>query len=205
MLLLALGCHHHVQHRTPQVAVRTLADDGWIAVRWDLDPGWHVYWVNPGDSGMATDVRSSDPRVGAPQFPAPTRFVSPGPIESFGYADQLVVLLPFEGTDPVQLDAAWLVCKEACHFQEALLTVDPARTSRLDRHVDALPRPGQAIWSGDGWTLPAGEVFPSASLQQSGATIDSTPDGVHIDASADGTWLVLDTGDHPLHISLEAP
>src|SRR5512145_1852721 len=28
----------------------------WVAVRLALDPGWHVYWRHPGDSGLAPSV-----------------------------------------------------------------------------------------------------------------------------------------------------
>lgn len=208
MLLVALACIHPVQHRTPQVQVRTLADAEWLAVAFELDPGWHVYWVNPGDAGMATDIRSDDVRVGAPRFPAPERFVAPGPIESFGYSDELVVLLPFERIDEsvVELDAAWLVCKEECVYQEALLRVDPADRTRLDRYVDALPYEAQLeVWTGDGWLVPPGELFPSAELASSGARITERPDGIHISSEAAGHWAVHTTNGQSTTLTLESP
>ncbi len=30
--------------------------ENWVALRLVPDPGWHVYWVNPGDSGQTTEI-----------------------------------------------------------------------------------------------------------------------------------------------------
>ena len=32
-----------------------------IGVNFKMSPGWHIYWINPGDSGMATQVEFSLP------------------------------------------------------------------------------------------------------------------------------------------------
>src|SRR5437870_1574840 len=29
----------------------------WIDVRFAIKPGWHIYWRNPGDSGLPTAIR----------------------------------------------------------------------------------------------------------------------------------------------------
>lgn len=29
----------------------------WVALRFTLQPGWHIYWKNPGDSGEAPHIR----------------------------------------------------------------------------------------------------------------------------------------------------
>ena len=42
-----------------------LAEDGalkpgqtaWIGLYFDIEQGWHIYWVNPGDSGEAPRVQ----------------------------------------------------------------------------------------------------------------------------------------------------
>jgi len=49
-----------------------------LAVRFQLEPGWHVYWENPGESGIATAVEWTLPpgfRAGALRFPIPERLV----------------------------------------------------------------------------------------------------------------------------------
>src|ERR1700722_3147986 len=60
----------------------------WLGVRLTIDPGWHVYWKNPGDAGLATRVKFTLPNgfsAGPLQFPTPHRFDQPGNIVAFGY------------------------------------------------------------------------------------------------------------------------
>jgi thiol:disulfide interchange protein DsbD len=89
-----------------------------------MDRGWHSYWINPGDAGMATSIEWELPagfEAGEIQWPHPTKIDVP-PLTSYGYLDE--VLLPVEITPPddivpgssVTLDgrADWLVCIEIC-------------------------------------------------------------------------------------------
>ncbi|MEZ4247506.1 MAG: protein-disulfide reductase DsbD family protein [Polyangiales bacterium] len=90
-----------------------------VGVRFHLDPGWHVYWRNPGQSGLATDVSFEGAPTGALHWPAPERFETPGPIVTYGYSHD--VLLFAEATAPdgegpfeVKAVADFLVCEDAC-------------------------------------------------------------------------------------------
>jgi thiol:disulfide interchange protein DsbD len=68
----------------------------WVAIQQNIDPGWHTYWRNPGDSGLATSVAWSLPagvNAGEIAWPAPERFVT-GSIVNFGYAGSAVMLVP---------------------------------------------------------------------------------------------------------------
>ncbi|MGC9159266.1 MAG: protein-disulfide reductase DsbD domain-containing protein, partial [Terracidiphilus sp.] len=59
-----------------------------------LDPGWHIYWKNPGDAGEPPQVQWKLPpgvTAGPIQFPAPQRLPL-GPLMDFGYQNE--VLLP---------------------------------------------------------------------------------------------------------------
>ncbi len=65
-----------------------------VGVLFDLDPGWHIYWRNPGESGVATqliwDVPQSE--VGPIQWPAPLVFAeADGFITTYGYEDQVLL------------------------------------------------------------------------------------------------------------------
>lgn len=97
----------------------------WLGVRLSIDPGWHVYWKNPGDSGIPTRVRFTLPdgfTADAMQFPTPSRFVLPGDIVIFGYENSVMLLtkvtppqnLPagFQGQFQAAVD--WLVCSDVC-------------------------------------------------------------------------------------------
>jgi thiol:disulfide interchange protein DsbD len=88
-----------------------------------LEPGWHVYWKNAGDSGEPPHMRWTLPEgitAGPLQFPAPQRLPL-GPLMDFGYEDE--VLFPFAlnvaktaNPGPATLHAKvdWLVCREVC-------------------------------------------------------------------------------------------
>lgn len=87
------------------------------------DPGWHTYWLNPGDSGAAPILEFASPtslEFSVVHFPTPYRF-DVGPLSSFGY-DQRVLLtadvLPTKNVPSnivtINLSAEWLVCKVEC-------------------------------------------------------------------------------------------
>src|SRR4051812_25492822 len=57
-----------------------------VGVLFKIKPGWHVYWKNPGDSGIATSVDFKLPdgfTVGELQFPVPERIDAPGGIVNY--------------------------------------------------------------------------------------------------------------------------
>lgn len=102
-----------------------------VGLLFDLEPGWHVYWTNAGDSGEPPEVKWTLPAgvtVGPLQFPAPKRLPL-GPLMDFGYEGQ--VLFPAElhagnaqGTVPIVADVRWLVCRQACVPGKAHLTME---------------------------------------------------------------------------------
>ncbi|MCG3181244.1 MAG: hypothetical protein BIFFINMI_03619 [Phycisphaerae bacterium] len=95
-----------------------------VGVLLRMKPGWHVYWRNPGDAGLATTVRFDLPSgfVASPlQWPIPERYELPGDIVDYGYSGQ--VLLLADVTPPTKLDGEtvklaarvdWLSCNEKC-------------------------------------------------------------------------------------------
>jgi thiol:disulfide interchange protein DsbD len=124
-----------------------------------MEPGWHTYWRNPGDSGLPTRVRWTLPEgfvAGEIRWPYPVRFVS-GPVVSYGYTGE--VLLPVEIRVPATATGSeahllarveWLECQEACLPGKAELSLTlPVRAgARPSRAAAAfgearrrLPRP----------------------------------------------------------------
>jgi len=68
-----------------------------VAVYLRAEKGWHSYWKNPGEMGLATSVKWDVPEgvvVEELKFPVPHLFVS-GDTKSFGYEDA-EVLVDFE-------------------------------------------------------------------------------------------------------------
>ncbi len=148
-----------------------------LAARFQVAPGWHIYWENPGETGLATRVEFEMPEgfvAGPVMFPGPERFESPGGIVSYGYKDEVWLSTMVSTPDALPLPeyrfgihASWLACRESCIKQEAVLTV-PVQTASadapstavsnpgIDRHKQSLPRAleeragAQAEWKSEG-------------------------------------------------------
>ena len=102
-----------------------------IGVRLDMDPHWHVYYINPGDSGLPPEADWTLPEgftVGDFSFPTP-EIIPIEPLTNYGYEDSVTLLAPLTMTDQasqgdVTLSAtvSWLMCKDICLPGEATLT-----------------------------------------------------------------------------------
>jgi thiol:disulfide interchange protein DsbD len=116
------AAHLHVQLVIPasELSPGSSADAG---LYFKLEPGWHVYWKNAGDSGEPPRMKWTLPdgiSAGALQFPVPKRLPL-GPLMDFGYEDE--VLFPFQlkvsanaqpGPAILHTKVDWLVCREVC-------------------------------------------------------------------------------------------
>jgi thiol:disulfide interchange protein len=100
-----------------------------------LDPGWHVYWINAGDSGEPPKIKWTLPKgitADAMQFPAPKRLPL-GPLMDFGYEDEVLFPVPMQvapafkasgATTSLSAKVNWLVCREVCLPGKATLDVE---------------------------------------------------------------------------------
>jgi thiol:disulfide interchange protein DsbD len=83
-----------------------------------LDPGWHLYWRNPGDSGIPTEVTWRDAEASALQWPAPHAFEeADGELVTFGYDGEVLLaswLRPALGAESLGADVSLLVCRASC-------------------------------------------------------------------------------------------
>lgn len=95
-----------------------------VALHLAVKPGWHVYWQNPGDSGLPTAIDWKLPvgfSAGQILWPVPEQFVQNG-IGNYGYAGTADLLVPIsvpkqlEPGKPAVLDAeaSWLACADIC-------------------------------------------------------------------------------------------
>lgn len=99
-----------------------------VALVQDIEPGWHTYWRNPGDSGAPTKIIWDLPEgfvAGDIQWPYPER-VPYGPLVNYGYHDQVV--FPIRMTAPDEIDGdtvtlagqvEYLVCEDICIPEDA--------------------------------------------------------------------------------------
>lgn len=98
-------------------------------VLFTMQPGWHIYWKNPGDSGIPTTLTWTVPdgiTVSDIKWPLPERIETAG-LVNYGYGEK--VILPVELTPAsdgisgeVHVKAEWLVCKDICIPESAELT-----------------------------------------------------------------------------------
>ena len=124
-------------------------------IRFFLDPGWHVYWKNPGETGLAPSFDWSLPpgvTVKDISWPTPSRFKRGGAY-FYGYegTPEWIVTLAIDpsvpaGTYPITLSAFWILCDGTCvpasQQFETSLTVSPTApetvTSQAIREAQAL-------------------------------------------------------------------
>lgn len=134
----ALGAAPSVQTEQVRASLKINAPEGiasgktfWIGVLLEHEPHWHTYWRNPGDSGLATQIKWQLPaglNVGELQWPLPKKISVP-PLTSYGYEDAILLAAPvqvsadFKPTAVVPLAAKveWLACRQECIPQEANL------------------------------------------------------------------------------------
>ena len=136
-----------------------------IGLRFLLDDRWHVYWRNPGDSGLAPTVKWTLPEgveAGPILWPAPHRLPAPG-LMNFGYGGELVLpvrlTVPADWTEPkvtIAAEVDWLICENDIGCIEGDARIELAlpvaarapRPSRwrplFDHAASLLPRPRSA-------------------------------------------------------------
>ena len=111
----AQGDHVRVRWLAPQTFGPETETIGFY---FEVDPGWHVYWRNAGDSGAAPrfDFVAASGELGEIQWPFPTRL----PIEhltNLGYEGNVAYLFtakPEANRMEIVVNLEWLVCKVDC-------------------------------------------------------------------------------------------
>jgi len=192
--------------RTDRSTVSLISDHGtvsagtsfWVGLHFELAPGWHTYWQNPGDAGNPTNLEWQLPDgvvAGAIRWPLPERIPS-GPLMSFGYEDEVVLLTrvsAFKVPSPgdaltVRARATWLVCADICVPESAYLTLEipisdaprqatERSAARIKRFAARLPGP----------------TPPGVTFQRSGDKIElSAPITVSSADAVDDVWFFPD-------------
>ena len=174
-----------------------------------MAPGWHTYWRNPGDGGVAPDLAFTLPEgVSASPiaWPAPS-LEHEGPLTTFGYTGELLLPVTISGGGgplPLKLHAEWLICEKICipesgDFSLTLPAGAPAPSLQAALFASAdlrLPRPSP-------WQA---RIAPDGTLAVPGLTGASeawfaaeTPDIIeatapHASLDADGLRIRLKPG-----------
>jgi thiol:disulfide interchange protein DsbD len=122
---------------TPRVRVELLGERAsivagetfWVGLHQRIAPGWHTYWMNPGDSGEPARIDWALPAgftAGDVVWPPPER-IAVGPAMSYGYTGEVVLPIPLTAPRDLARGAAvslrgtasWLVCEKICIPEEA--------------------------------------------------------------------------------------
>src|SRR5882757_2972385 len=123
-------------------------------IAFQLQPGWHTYWRNPGDSGVPPRFdfsKSENIEAVTILWPAPTKFSDGGGGTSLGYQKQVVLPLRIVAKNadkPVTLraDINYAVCEKLCIPVEAsaelaFTSVASTEDSALFAALDTVPKP----------------------------------------------------------------
>ena len=159
----------------PHGTLELIAEKDWItaghpfnvALRFELENGWHVYWVNPGDSGEPPRVTWDLPagiKAGEIEWPAPRR-LGTSTIVDYGYEDAVTLIVPMradatlslQNPVPIAANVQVLVCREMCIPGKAQVLLalpvksqpPPANSQSIHFFTEARkawPRPAPASW-----------------------------------------------------------
>ncbi|MCU1254864.1 MAG: Protein-disulfide reductase [Candidatus Angelobacter sp.] len=158
--------HAQVELLSRQKSLRP-ASDVQLGVHFMLEKGWHIYWINPGDSGQPPSFKWHLPQgftAGEIQWPRPERMKPSKALTDYGYHDD--VLLPVtihtppsvSNSMPVEfgVEVKWLICREVCipEHTELRLSLPVATSASADsqraplfaRTMKLLPRPLPRMW-----------------------------------------------------------
>ncbi|MFM1908645.1 MAG: hypothetical protein RLZZ591_2322 [Pseudomonadota bacterium] len=122
------------------------ADPGkpvWVGLQLAHQSGWHTYWKNPGDSGLASTLNWTLPAgvmAGEINWPVPHK-INIGTLTNYGYEGTVLLPVPLTITPEfkppllgneleIKLKASWLVCRQECIPQDGEFAIKlPVRGS----------------------------------------------------------------------------
>ena len=117
----------------------------WVGLQLKHQPGWHTYWQNPGDSGLATQLNwQLPPGMKAQELLwAIPRMIPVGNMVNHGFEDTVLLAVPVQVSKSYQavnneitLQADWLVCKQECIPQSGQFALKLPAQSSIAEHGD---------------------------------------------------------------------
>jgi DsbC/DsbD-like thiol-disulfide interchange protein/cytochrome c biogenesis protein CcdA len=128
-----------------------------LAILMHTSPGWHGYWLNPGDAGLPMKIEWQLPKGAGLEplrFPVPDKLLVAGIVNyvyerDYALLTRLKVPADAKGTIPLRAEAQWLACTDkVCVPEHGSISLDvpvgkgpPTERSRFDEWRRALPRP----------------------------------------------------------------
>ena len=104
--------------------------DLWLALQFQLAPGWKTYWRSPGESGIPMNLGWQASRNVADielKWPAPQQFTAFG-FDSYGYDKELILPMRIKLEDPgksaeFNFEVTFATCKKSCIQRTAELAL----------------------------------------------------------------------------------
>jgi thiol:disulfide interchange protein len=122
-----------------------------IQLAWEftMQPEWHIYWQNAGDSGLPPELRDSTNTVLPLTYPVPEVIAMP-PVTNYGYKKQVTFTAPFKlpsslpnGPTTLPFKADFLYCKDVC--LPGVATLELPLTIAATPVANASFAPGQTL------------------------------------------------------------
>lgn len=118
-----------------------------VALDFKLEPHWHLYWKNPGASGLPVEIEWQLPAglsAGEIQWPAPER-IELGGLMNYGYEDAVTLVVSIQAAQdfdlgtavPIQAEVSWLVCEQFCMPGDASLSLELTAGSEAVKSAEA--------------------------------------------------------------------
>ena len=110
------------------------------AIKFTLTPGWHIYWKNPGDSGLPPEINWKLPKgleVKEILWPVP-ELASLDPLTSYGYYDELVLPIRFIAGEGFSFDQnfsasiSFLICDDICIPEDTNINVNFSKSNQIN-------------------------------------------------------------------------
>ncbi|MCB1197187.1 MAG: thioredoxin family protein, partial [Deltaproteobacteria bacterium] len=119
----------------------------------ELEPGWHTYWINPGQTGMGPIFTIAQATTSEIVAPTPKR-ISTITAESFAFEHEVLfyrtIELAPEASQTLHIQADWLVCKDICipNSKQFTIPLQPKATASaanaIFSHFD-FPKPSDSL------------------------------------------------------------
>jgi thiol:disulfide interchange protein DsbD len=155
-----------------------------VGLHFKLEPGWHIYWKNPGDSGLPPRIQWTLPQEWSAseiQWPAPKR-LPVGPLLDYGYENDVLLPItihtaqgvPTSGPAELKADLRVLVCRETCIPGKAALALtlpvrnEPARKVAANEAMFARARASQPLPAPTEWHASAAISGSTLTLKVQG-------------------------------------
>ncbi len=182
-----------------------------VAVVLRPQSGWHTYWLNPGESGMAPQFNWQLPdglTLSKIDYPLPALFTADGMV-TIGYDKETALIASFVAASDVRINTtmtitlqlSWLICRDACRAIESSVSLKMEVDAQAGQERQPnpsfaawrarLPRSGADQWQGHARPHPGGVILRLKPLS----------DETHCTLLDNASFLPLENG----LIGLDAP